>query len=250
MQIDCDVSVRSARKLLHGLILFELGLVLVYALDTILGGPSWTIRQLFDLDRETSIPTWFSSAQWLLVALVLWFRSQQANADPVPSPRFLKLAAVLFAFLSADEAAAIRETCSRALRHMKSLPHLEGGLGIWVFIYGAIGLAIGIASLRVLLSMWRRHRPATTTITAGMAIVVLGAVVLEVIGDQFLRGSSTKLLYQVEVALEEFLEMAGSSVILYGSLLLFHPAAEAARRTADQRLADRNHEGISLTRAS
>jgi len=54
----------------------------------------------------------------------------------------------------------------------------------------------------------------------GMGFVVLGGVGLEAIGYQFLRSGSTPLLYSAEVALEEFLEMSGASVTLYGAILL------------------------------
>jgi hypothetical protein len=53
-----------------------------------------------------------------------------------------------------------------------------------------------------------------------MGFVLLGGVVLEAISNQFLRSDSTPILYTVEVALEEFLEISGASVTLYGAILL------------------------------
>ena len=53
-----------------------------------------------------------------------------------------------------------------------------------------------------------------------MGFVLLGGVVLEAISNQFLRSDSTPLLYTVEVALEEFLEISGAIVTLYGAILL------------------------------
>ena len=48
---------------------------------------------------------------------------------------------------------------------------------------------------------------------------MLGGVGLEIISYQFLREDETSLFYIVEVAFEEFLEMLGASLILYGAIL-------------------------------
>jgi len=53
-----------------------------------------------------------------------------------------------------------------------------------------------------------------------MGFFLLGGVGLEAIGYQFLRSGSTPLLYSAEVALEEFLEMSGASITLYGTILM------------------------------
>lgn len=56
---------------------------------------------------------------------------------------------------------------------------------------------------------------------SGFAILLIGAVVLEVIGYQYLRGvPSLSHLYPLEVALEEFLEMIGVSIAVYGAIPL------------------------------
>ena len=53
---------------------------------------------------------------------------------------------------------------------------------------------------------------------AGVCISILGGVVLEVIGYKFLQYGAP--LHKVEVAIEEFMEMLGASLILYFTILL------------------------------
>ena len=48
----------------------------------------------------------------------------------------------------------------------------------------------------------------------------MGEVGFEIVGYLFLRTTTSGLLYDLEVAVEEFFALAGVSLILYGVLLL------------------------------
>jgi hypothetical protein len=61
--------------------------------------------------------------------------------------------------------------------------------------------------------------PLTVDGTRVMLFCLLGVIGLELASYVFLREDSG-VWYEVEVAAEEFLEMAGTSVILYAILLL------------------------------
>jgi hypothetical protein len=220
MRLYCDITVRDANILLIGLILFELCLVLIFAVDTALGSPRLSIQQLFDLDGEGNIPAWFSSVQFFLIGLLFLLKSRQLDPDHSPSPLFLLMVSAGFIFLSADEVASMHEKLSVVFKHVAWIPRFKGDHGLWVFIYAIIGLILLLANLRAVAAMWNRYRHATSIMAIGMGFVMLGGVGLEAIGYQFLRSGSTPLLYSAEVALEEFLEMSGASVTLYGAILL------------------------------
>jgi hypothetical protein len=220
MRLYCDLTVRDANKLLIGLIFFELCLVLIYAADTLLGSPSRSIQQLFDLDGEGNIPAWFSSVQLFLIGLIFFLRSRQTGPDHSPSPLFLLMLSGGFIFFSADEVGSIHEKISEVFKYVEFMPRFKGDHGIWIFVYALIGLILFLATFRSSVAMWNRYRHASFMMAVGMGIVVLGGVFIEVISYYFLRSGSTPLLYIAEVALEEFLEMSGASVALYGALLL------------------------------
>lgn len=220
MRLYCDITVRDANILLIGLILFELCLVLIFAVDTALGSPRLSIQQLFDLDGEGNIPAWFSSVQLFLIGLLFFLNSRRFDPDHTPSPLFLLMVSAGFIFLSADEVASIHEKLSVVFKHVEWIPRFKGDHGLWVFIYAIIGLILLLANLRAFVAMWNRYRHATSIMAIGMGFFLLGGVGLEAIGYQFLRSGSTPLLYSAEVALEEFLEMSGASITLYGTILM------------------------------
>ena len=176
MRLYCDITVRDANILLIGLILFELCLVLIFAVDTALGSPRLSIQQLFDLDGEGNIPAWFSSVQLFLIGLLFLLKSRQLDPDHSPSPLFLLMVSAGFIFLSADEMASIHEKLSLVFKHVEWIPRFKEDHGLWVFIYAIIGLILLLANLRAVAAMWNRYRHATSIMAIGMGFVMLGGV--------------------------------------------------------------------------
>ena len=204
-------NAQDAKKLFFGLILVEMCLVLLFFSD-------WK-RGTFDLDGEANIPTWFSSIQLFLIGAVFLPMTRRQEAHHIFRPLLLSIVGAGFIFLSLDEAARIHETITRSLRHVEWIPRFKGDHGIWVAFYLTIGSGIALASWRDGLAMWRFSRSAALAMITGIGVYVLGGVGLEVISYQFLL-DGTPQLYRAEVALEEFMEMAGASLVLYGALLL------------------------------
>lgn len=217
-RIEFDAA--GAKKLLLWSILLELGFVFVYGADILLDTPIWTIHRLFDLDGEQNLPAWFSSVQLFLIGVVFWLKSRQCNTGEAPSSLFFLLVGLGFIFLSADEAASIHEQVSAILKKNTSMPRFKDGNGIWIFVYGTLAVALAFANFRPVVAMWSRYRRETRIMTAGMGLLALGAVCLEIVGYQYLRTGTTPMLYALEVAFEEFFEMCGASITLYGALLL------------------------------
>ena len=58
-------------------------------------------------------------------------------------------------------------------------------------------------------------RKASLVGACGCVVYVTGAAVLETIGYKMLNAGAALSLYRAEVALEEFFEMLGASLILY-----------------------------------
>jgi len=78
---------------------------------TEIGEWSWQLLRLFHLNKESNIPTWFTSMIWVLAGVAAVACSQQTLRDK-DRRIWGVLAAALF-FLSCDEVAMIHENVAR-----------------------------------------------------------------------------------------------------------------------------------------
>jgi hypothetical protein len=222
-----DVTLTFRRKDLNrfflSLVGFSLLLIAAFFFDRLIGSPIWFFERLVNIDGENSFPAWFSSIQLFLIGGFLLLKGWRCDPARGPARWFYLLGAAGFMFLSADEALAIHESVTEALLKYEWLFRFEGDHGMWIPIYLA-GMALLMAlSWRQVLRLWNYERRAFLLMALGAAIFLFGAVGLEIVAYQFLQSASS--LYFVEVAAEEFLEMLGASIILYGSMnLLLEPA--------------------------
>ena len=118
-----------------------------------------------------------------------------------------------------DEAATIHEKMTTVLRKIEWVPSFKGGHGIWILVYSAIAMVILIIGRRTIISFFKVYPRQAIIMLMGITIFLAGAVGLEIISYQFLRTAEYLPIYKLEVALEEVFEMAGASVILYGTIL-------------------------------
>jgi hypothetical protein len=179
------------------------------------------LRQLVNLNREANLPTWFSSMQWLCVAALLlafaWRLWERSESGGLP----LLVLGLLFLCLSLDEVAMIHERLG--LRSDQMLPtgtRVDGPFhrtGIWMFVVGIPVLAIFAVFLRGAATRLRRAPGAFLRIAIGLAVVAVGAMIFDLLGNLSLGGEG-----EWRVIVEEGLELVGSTVVLWGSLELLH----------------------------
>jgi hypothetical protein len=218
MRVFYDIQIRDINKLLIGLLVFEIFLVIIHITSLLVFG---RVSPFFHLDVEANLPSWFSSTQYLLIGIIFLVRSQQSTSVPYPSHRFFILLFFGFMLLSMDEAAQFHETLNGfLLKKFDWAPSFKGGNGVWIFIYGLIGVVLLHKTFRDILGLWNHNRRQTTIMTLGLAMLAFGSVGLEIFSYEFLKNGATPLLDVIEPAVEEFFEMFGVSVILYGALLL------------------------------
>ncbi len=229
MGITLELSYGSLRRWILGMIGIELLLVLAYVLESAIDPQIWTIRRLFDLNSDdANIAQWLSSTQLAIIGLLFALHASQRRSELEPSRWFLVLLSLGFIFLSADEALYFHETITKVATQVDWAPSFRGDHGVWVFVYGALGLLLIAACWGQLVRAARYLPLAFRSIALGMAIFIGGAVVLEVIGYQFLTKGS--VLHVIEVCLEEFMEMAGGTMMLYGALLYSVDARRCVQR--------------------
>ena len=169
MELRCDYTIRDIKKLIAGLIVFELCLVLIFAADTLLGSPIGVVHTLFDLQAERTIPAWFSSIQLFLIGLIFLLKGYRLDKDHSPSPLFLLMVGVGFVFLSADEAASIHEKIAYVLKRFEWVPSFKGNRGIWIFVYALSGLILLLATFREVVALWNRYRRATKDLSGAIS---------------------------------------------------------------------------------
>jgi len=160
--------------------------------------------RMFNMDVEANIPAWFSAMALLLCAGLLFLvaaaRRQQADRF---ATHWLVLA-LLFVFLSADEAAGIHEALARFVR---ALTNGRAG-SLWVNIPLIAG--VGLAYRRFLL-----HLPRRTLLLFLLAAATFftGLFGLENMGEAFVM--TRPGVYAAIVVVEEMFEMVGVAIFAY-----------------------------------
>ncbi len=173
----------------------------------------WLVRQLFDVDQENNLPTWFSSVLLLVTSALLWFCARQKRTDEDSWAGHWYVLAVGFLLMSLDEVAGIHESINSAI------------VMTWAIPGGIAGAVIGIAFIP-----FRLHLPGRTAVLVAVAgtAFLAGAAGLEIIGNDLVgQRLRDTLRYNMWTLFEESLEMLG--VILFIHALLRYMGGPGAR---------------------
>ena len=173
----------------------------------------------FDLGKEANLPTYFSSGLLFLAAALLFWIARDRRQREAAFARHWQILALVFLFLSVDEAARLHELVYEVLTYFYG--HGSGVFyHIWVVPFLVATLLLGLAYLRFLL---RLPRPQQILFTSAAALYVGGALGFEMVEGYLqayhaaLYGQGT-LAYNLFVVAEEALEMAGVLVFIYALL--------------------------------
>jgi hypothetical protein len=177
------------------------------------GEPRWGLVRLGD---ESNLPTWFSSAQLLLVALGLGLLAARDVRRPLLRTAPLLLGPAFFLLLSLDEVAMLHE---RLGDWVKAETGAGDGLrtGPWMFVYAPLALLMLGAALRAYRPYWRGRRGVIILALAGVALYGAAAVGLEFAANFVVEGS----LAQKGLGFaEEIGEMVGATTLLWAVAVL------------------------------
>lgn len=211
-------SHRDVLFLLLILVGFEFSMVVLYLIDAFFQIPPRLFNR-FDLNGEATIPSWFSSMQLFVIGVLFLFSKNWTYSTFLFRPSILKLIGFGFIFLSMDEAALIHEKIQRELMQGDWMPSFRIKQGMWITAYAIVAALIALISWRTLFSFWKYYKREAKIILLGLMIFVAGAVGLEIIYYQYLPDGQRALSNKIEIAFEEFFEMLGASIILYGTIL-------------------------------
>jgi len=166
--------------------------------------------QLFKLNMENNLPTWFSSTGLLACAVLLMVISIIKRKEGERWWIHWAVLAVLFTLLSIDEAASLHEKFFSPLRRSLGL---TGILWYAWVIPGMIFVAAFVAAFaRFLLHL---PRPLAIRFIVSGAIYVSGALLMEMAGGYYRYNYGRETLtYGMLAAIEETLELIGMTLYL------------------------------------
>ncbi len=167
------------------------------------GALSADVTHFLSLSAENNLPTWYATCLLFWCALRLFENGQSARAQAQPRALTWMLLAVVFLYMSLDEAAEIHE-------HLGELVEGHGLLYFsWVIPAFAFVLAVGAACVPFLFTLPRRTR--YRFIAAG-ALYVGGALGMELpLGLWVEQHGDDNFTYAALDLLEETLELLGAS---------------------------------------
>lgn len=169
---------------------------------------------LFDLDKESNIPTYFSSILLLMTAGLLFVISAAKKTIKDIYAGHWRYLSYIFLYLSMDEAASIHELFIEPLRKT------FGFSGIFYYSW----VIIGIASVIILTVIYLRFilgLPWATryNIILASCVYVGGAIGFELLGGYFSSHfGNDNFTYAMIATIEETLEMTG--VIIFINALI------------------------------
>ncbi len=191
-------------------------LAAAHAVNEALGWPSWLMRYFFDMDRECTIQSWFSSMIWFFCAQKA-FACSRMKASASSKPCWMLLT-FFFGLCSLDEVAMFHERFGKAFYKFLH-PHVSEALALhahWVLALTPILLIGGFCVCRAFLRCFEKSPQVAQKVCFGFALVIVGAVVLEALMVH--DGQTPDLMVQLEVVFEETMEMLGVITILSGVL--------------------------------
>ena len=179
-------------------------------------GRLFGLVNLFNVDAEANIPTWYAAVSLMACSALLAAIAQIQSQDSTPKVSDWQTLAGIFLFLSIDELVSLHELLIEPLRAAL------GTTGIfyfaWVIPYSVLVVLLGIRFLKFL-----THLPAQTRrsfVLAG-ALYVGGALGMEMIDGLYASVyGQDNFTYAALTNLEEFLEMLGIVVFIH-SLLVY-----------------------------
>ncbi len=218
MELKYHLREKEATKIFLWLIIIELAFCAIHFADFLFNEPSWRIHSLFNLDGECNIPSWFSTIQLFMIGATALLTARSQNYTPPPSKKSFTILGLGFIYLSIDEGSLIHEKLTYQFYNNPLVPYFHGTRGIWIVVYGAIGIVLLLVLWRDMWDFYKNFRKEAVIFTIGMIVYLAGTGGAETITFFFLD-KTNQLVYTIEVLVEEFLEMLGASILFYSILL-------------------------------
>jgi hypothetical protein len=219
MKLQAKTVERASYRLLVGFILFEVLIVLIYLGSILLTGKPYPP---FDMDGQMTVPSLLQAFLLFTIGFIslIFFAFQRQYSQP-PSKFLLLTVGVLMLYASADEVFKIHLQLHRLLNTPNARDWLRG--------YVLIFLAFPAVFWRDFVALWKLYRRETLLALLGMGIFGMGGFgseilkykILQTILWIFFADHPFLILFgeKTRVAFEEFSELLGETLIVFGMLL-------------------------------
>ena len=177
-------------------------------------GSVFGLVNLFSLDREANLPTWYASLTLLACAALLGIIAAAIRRETAGEWKYWAGLAAVFLTLSMDEAASVHELSIEPLQAMLG----TGGLLHWAWVVPGMAfvLVLGMIYLRFIFAL--PHATRRLFILAAI-LFVGGALGVEMLGGWWFGEHGRRNMgYSLFWTVEETLEMVGVAVFIYALL--------------------------------
>jgi hypothetical protein len=220
---------RTIRRLILVCLTVELLFVLLDYLVTMRGhGVFPSLRMMFNLAREDSLPSWFSATQTALVALTLWsvlfvVRSRTASAW---LRRGWFVIAAFFTYMAVDDGARVHETIEETVELLAQRSEIPAAIDAawnvlqrypsyaWHLLF--VPLFVGFGLFLALFSM-RQVPRGRARVTLLLALALLGLAV----GLDFVEGLDDEHPWNAHIRIVEAFDLQQASWRLFDKSPLF-----------------------------
>jgi hypothetical protein len=182
---------------------------------------------MFDLNRENNIPTWYASISFVLCSMASWLMATLKSGEK--QSLYWKIMALIFLGMSIDEAASVHEYGASLLKGQFNFS------GYWHFAWVIPALILIILGIVFFFRFWwSQPSRIRFTLAAGAIIFFTGSVGMEMIGGKLIeqKGYSDPV-YMLLTLTEEIMELTGLWLFQYALLesLALHQFSQVVRIT-------------------
>jgi hypothetical protein len=215
---NIDISAKSVFRIILGIISFLISAHLITQLIQRFA-PDFPLRDslagLFNLDYELNFPSIYSALTLLFCSIILFVITSIKKKKDDSYTAYWRGLSIIFAFLAFDELTSLHE---QMIGPVKAAVNTSGFLYFAWVIPGGIGvLFFLLIFLRFIINLPKKTR--NHFLMAG-SIYISGAIGCELVGGYIvdIYRNHTSFPYLFIFTLEEFLEMLGVAVFIYGLL--------------------------------
>ncbi|MBK9124646.1 MAG: hypothetical protein IPM16_16215 [Chloroflexi bacterium] len=219
VRLDLRLAPRTVGLLLGGLAVFfgAQSLVAEYLAEVVLDEarhPYFVLAlDLFSVNVENSIPTWYSALLLFGASVLLLWIAVSRRKSGLPGTLLWFGLALVFLYLSIDEAASIHEIFAEWLQTDFDLS------GFLTFGWQLAALPPLVLFALVYIRFWLRLPASTRTLFLVAAVVYVGgAFVIEGISASMYGESGVTYPYLIVATIEETFEMLGAVILIYALL--------------------------------